>query len=205
MSRSRYSGAQENGGVREDSAIPARALLPTDQGSPRSNCIGASIRWTDRARGNEPARIPQWHPGQYEVPTNDEPRQPARPETRPNQRLYVSLGSPPSVAVGSSSARAAHRSRASQIDILRITSIAARVKISRCVRQPKFDRLRLFPTNRRNAAPPDRLSREMLVLADPSPSPAASRCAGTFSVWSGCSAASLRGPAPLRANQNGNP
>ena len=27
-----------------DSAIPARALL-TDQGSPGSNCIGASIRW----------------------------------------------------------------------------------------------------------------------------------------------------------------
>jgi tetratricopeptide (TPR) repeat protein len=35
-----------NGGVREDSAIPARALLPTDQGRPHSNCIGASIRWT---------------------------------------------------------------------------------------------------------------------------------------------------------------
>src|SRR5271166_5713805 len=56
----------------------------------------------DRARGNEPARIPQWHPGQHEVLTNNEPRhQPARPETRPNQRLYVPLGSPPSVAVGS--------------------------------------------------------------------------------------------------------
>jgi hypothetical protein len=86
----------------------------------------------DRARGKKPARIPQWHPGQYEVLTNAEPRhQPARPETRPNQRLYVSLGSPPSVAVDSSSARAAHRSRAPQIDIPRMTSIATRVKISR--------------------------------------------------------------------------
>jgi hypothetical protein len=85
-----------------------------------------------RARGDEPARILLWHPGQYEVPTNDEPRhQPTRPETRPNQRLYVSLGSPPSVAVGSSSARAAHRSRAPHIDIPRMTSIAVRVKISR--------------------------------------------------------------------------
>ncbi len=76
-----------------------------------------------RARGDGPARILLWHPGQYEVPTNDELRhQPARPETRPNQRLYVPLGSPPSVAVGSSSARAAHRSRAPQIDSLRMTS-----------------------------------------------------------------------------------
>ncbi len=69
-----------------------------------------------RTRGNEPARIPLWHPGQYEVLTNDEPRdQPTRPETRPNQRLYVPLGSPPSVAVGSPSARAAHRSCAPPI------------------------------------------------------------------------------------------
>jgi hypothetical protein len=106
-------GAQENGGVREDSAIPARALLPTDQGRPRSNCIGASVHWTGRARGHEPARIPQWHSGQYEALTKSKPRhQPSRPETRPNQRLYVPLGSPPLVAVGSSSARAAHRSRA---------------------------------------------------------------------------------------------
>jgi hypothetical protein len=87
----------------------------------------------DRARGNEPARIPQWHPGQYEILTNDEPRhQPARPETRPNQRLYVSLGSPPSVAVGSLSAPAAHRSRAPQIDKPRMTSIGTPVKVSRC-------------------------------------------------------------------------
>ena len=83
-----------------------------------------------RARGDEPARIPLWHPGQYKALTNDEPRhQPARPETRPNQRLYVPLGSPPSVAVGSSSARAAHLSRAPQIDVARMTSIATRVKI----------------------------------------------------------------------------
>ncbi len=85
-----------------------------------------------RARDIEPARIPLWPPGQHEVPTNDEPRrQPARPETRPNQRLYVPLGSPPLVAVGSFSARAAHRSRAPQTDNPRITQIAARVKNSR--------------------------------------------------------------------------
>jgi hypothetical protein len=54
-----------------------------------------------RARDNEPARIPLWPPGQYEVPVNEEPRhQPTRPETRPNQRLDVPLGSPPSVADG---------------------------------------------------------------------------------------------------------
>jgi hypothetical protein len=103
----------KNGGVREDPAIPARVLLPTDQGRPHDNCIGASIHWTGRARGDEPARTPQWHPGQYEALTKSEPRhQPSRPETRPNQRLYVPLGSPPLVAVGSSSTRAAHRSRA---------------------------------------------------------------------------------------------
>src|SRR5262245_54066254 len=46
-------------------------------------------------------------------PTSDEPRdQPARPEAQPNQRLYEPLGSPPSVAVGWMTARAAHRSRA---------------------------------------------------------------------------------------------
>ena len=69
----------------------------------------------DRTRGNEPARILLWHPGQFEVPTNDQPRhQPARHEARSNQRLFVPFGSPPSVAVGSLSARAAHRSRAPQ-------------------------------------------------------------------------------------------
>jgi hypothetical protein len=123
-------GAPKNGGVREDPAIPARVLLPADQGHPHGNCIGASIHWTGRARGDEPARIPQWHPGQYEALTKSEPRhQPSRPETRPNQRLYVSLGSPPLVAVGSSSARAAHRSRAPKLDALRMASIAARVKM----------------------------------------------------------------------------
>ncbi len=72
-----------------------------------------------RARGNQPARTPLGPPDQYEASTNDEPRhQPARPETRPNQRLYVPLGSPPSVAVSSSSTRAAHRSRAPQIESL---------------------------------------------------------------------------------------
>jgi hypothetical protein len=113
---------------------PARALLPTDQGSPLKQ-LHRSIHPLDlgRARGNEPARISQWHPGQYEILTNDEPRhQPARPETRPNQRLYVSLGSPPSVAVGSLSAPAAHRSRAPQIDKPRMNSIGTPVKVSRC-------------------------------------------------------------------------
>src|SRR6202521_4260530 len=72
-----------------------------------------------RARSNEPARTPLGPPGQYEASTNDEPRhQPAYPETRPNQRLYVPLGSPPSVAVGLSSTRvAAHRSRAPNLGI----------------------------------------------------------------------------------------
>src|SRR5688500_5669696 len=52
-------------------------------------------------------------------PTSDGPRhRTARQETRPNQRLYVPLGSPPSVAVGSTSTRAAHRSRA-PISIIR--------------------------------------------------------------------------------------
>jgi hypothetical protein len=113
----RYGGLRthelKNGGVRKDPAIPARARLPTDQGRPHGNCIGASIRWTGRARGHEPVRIPQWHPGQYQALTKNKPRhQPSRPETRPNQRLHMPLGSPPLVAVGSSSARATHRSRA---------------------------------------------------------------------------------------------
>jgi hypothetical protein len=113
----------------EDPAIPARALLPKDQGRPHGNCVGASIHWTSRARGDEPARKTLWHPGQYEALSKSEPRhQPSRPETRPNQRLYVPLGSPPLVAVGSSSARAAHRSRAPKPDGLRMTSIAAGVK-----------------------------------------------------------------------------
>jgi hypothetical protein len=84
-----------------------------------------------RARNNELARIPLRPPGQHEVRTNDEPRhQPARPEAQPNQRLYEPLGSPPSVAVGLSSARAAHRSRAPQSDIQRMTQIASGEKIS---------------------------------------------------------------------------
>jgi hypothetical protein len=49
--------------------------------------------------------------------TNDEPRHsPVRPEARPNQRLYEPPGSPPSVAVGLSSTRAAHRSPAPNTD-----------------------------------------------------------------------------------------
>jgi hypothetical protein len=50
MLRSELRDAQKNGGAPADSAIPARALLPTDQGSPRGNCIEASIRWTWVAR-----------------------------------------------------------------------------------------------------------------------------------------------------------
>jgi hypothetical protein len=92
-----------------------------------------------RARGNEPARTPLGPPGQYEALTNDEPRhQPARPETRPNQRLYVPLGSPPSFAVSSSSARAAHRSRAPQTDPKDDVDCGAS-KASSC---PLYDRLR---------------------------------------------------------------
>ncbi len=85
-----------------------------------------------RARDNEPARITLWPTGQHEIPTNDEPRyQPVRPETRPNQRLYVSFGSPPLVAMGSSPARAAHRSRAPKNVIPSIPLLATRVKFSR--------------------------------------------------------------------------
>jgi hypothetical protein len=66
-----------------------------------SNRIEASIRWTSAARVAQPARIPLRHYGRCEVWTNEEPRpKPTRQETRPNQRLYVPLGSPPSVAVG---------------------------------------------------------------------------------------------------------
>ena len=141
-SGSRSWGARENGGVLADSAIPCSSIITY---GPRQSAqqLHRSVHPLDlgRARGNEPARIPQWHPGQYEFLTNDEPRhQPARPETRPNQRLYVPLGSPPSVAVGSLSARAAHRSRAPQIDKPRMTSIATPVKISRweaAKKQPK--------------------------------------------------------------------
>ncbi len=109
----RAARRSKNGGVREDSAIPARAFTLRTKAVRTATASERPSVGLGRARGNEPARIPQWHPGQYEVPTNEEPRhQPARQETRPNQRLYVPLGSPPSVAVGSSSARAAHRSRA---------------------------------------------------------------------------------------------
>ena len=141
-SGSRFWGARENGGVLADSAIPCSSIITY---GPRQSAqqLHRSVHPLDlgRARGNEPARIPQWHPGQYEFPINDEPRhQPARLETRPNQRLYVPLGSPPSVAVGSLSARAAHRSRAPQNDKSRMTSMATPVKISRCEaakKQPK--------------------------------------------------------------------
>jgi len=48
-------GAIKNGGALEDPAIPARALLPKHKGRPHGNCVGASIHWTGRARGDEPA------------------------------------------------------------------------------------------------------------------------------------------------------
>jgi hypothetical protein len=93
------------------------------------NCIGASIRWTRIARVAKACAHPRWPPGQYEVLTNDEPRhQPARQETRPNQRLCVSLGSPPSVAVGSH--RRVPPTEAARLKyISRMNSIAAPVKI----------------------------------------------------------------------------
>jgi len=128
---------KENGGAFADSAIPALAPPRTDQGYPPEviRTATASERPSvgpGRARDNEPARIPLMASWPARGPTNDEPRHPpARPETRPNQRLYVPLGSPPSVAVGYFSARAAHRSRAPQTDTARMTQIAAGVKISR--------------------------------------------------------------------------
>jgi hypothetical protein len=61
---------------------------------------------------------PQRPPGQHEVAINEAPRhQPVRLESRSNQRLYVPFGSPPSVAVGFSTARAAHQSRAHEVVI----------------------------------------------------------------------------------------
>jgi hypothetical protein len=144
---------KKNGEVREDSAVPCSSTIT--YGLKVVRVATASERPSvgpGRARGDEPARILLWHPGRHEVPTNDEPRhQPTRPETRPNQRLYVSLGSPPSAAVGSSSARAAHRSRAPQIDILRMTSIAAPVKISRSQVRQAGNRLQLTLILRRRA------------------------------------------------------
>src|SRR6266850_503395 len=61
--RRRDPGPKENGGVHADSAIPARALLRTDQGyAPRViRRATASERPSvgpGRARDNEPARIP---------------------------------------------------------------------------------------------------------------------------------------------------
>jgi hypothetical protein len=94
----------ENGGVREDSATPCSSII-TYRSRQSVKQLHRSVHPLDlgRARGNEPARIPQRHPGQHEVLTNDEPRhQPSALQARPNQRLYVPLGSPPSVAVGSS-------------------------------------------------------------------------------------------------------
>src|SRR6201999_3419856 len=64
-----------------------------------------------RARG-ESLRASSRPTGRCKVPTNGVPRHsPACQELRSNQRLYVSLGSPPLVAVGLCSARAAHQSR----------------------------------------------------------------------------------------------
>src|SRR5271156_88022 len=46
LPREEVPGARENGGVHADSAIPARAFSLGTADRPRSNCIGASIRWT---------------------------------------------------------------------------------------------------------------------------------------------------------------
>ncbi len=126
------AGAQENGGARVDSAIPARAqsvrtkVIRTATASERPS-VGLGC-----ARGNEPARIPLWPPSQYEVPTTDEPRyQQVRPETPPNQRLYVPLGSPPLVAVGSFAGAYRPPKPRAQSASRRMNSIAARVKTSR--------------------------------------------------------------------------
>ena len=122
----------ENGGVLANSAVPARALYVQTKVIRTATASERPSVGPGRARDNEPARIPLWPPGQHEVPTNGKPRcQPARPEARPNQRLYVPLGSPPSVAVGSNSARAAHRSRAPRNDTAHSHPMAARRPISR--------------------------------------------------------------------------
>ena len=117
--RNRSIAGVENGGVLANPAVPARALYVQTKVIRTATASERPSVGPGRARDDKPARIPLWPPGQHEVPINEEPRdQPARPETQPNQRLYVPLGSPPLIAVGSPSTHAAHRSCAPQIDIL---------------------------------------------------------------------------------------
>jgi hypothetical protein len=54
--------------------------------NPNGNCIEASVRWTSIARVAKACTHPPRPSGQLES-TSDEPRQPAHPELRPNQRL----------------------------------------------------------------------------------------------------------------------
>src|SRR5580693_2841069 len=68
--------------------------LSADKARLRGNCIEASYCW---------ARSRAWRESTNNVPCH----QAACLESRSNQRLYVPLGSPPSVAVGSLTARAA--------------------------------------------------------------------------------------------------
>jgi hypothetical protein len=133
--------AQENGGALTDSAIPARAPACADQGHLHGNCIEASYRWIRSRAWREPARILLRPTGRYEVPTNNGPRRsPAGLELRSNQRLYVPFGSPPSVAVGSAAARAAHRSRALQF-------VIAELRRQRIFSRGKQGKLRLTATD----------------------------------------------------------
>ena len=133
---------RENGGVLANSAVPARAIrrihmIRTTTAAKRPT-IGPG-----RARDVEPARVHLWPLRQYEAPTSDEPRhRPTRPETRPDQRVYVPLGSPPLIAVGSSPTRATHRSRAPQNVDPSMTANAARVKTP-----PRRGNGRWFPTS----------------------------------------------------------
>ena len=137
---------------RESSGGPGRAPgLPRKWRSPcgprhspsittgcRSRSSAAQLHRSDLpletvARVAKACAHPQRPHGRYEVPTNELPRnQPVRLELRSNQRLYVPFGSPPSVAVGFSSTRAAHASRALNIVDTKNNSIAAGVATARC-------------------------------------------------------------------------
>jgi hypothetical protein len=113
------AGAPENGGAQLDSAIPCSIIIARGPSSSAQRRHRSVHPLDTVARVAMSLRASLYGIfGQNEVLTNDEPRdQPARPETRPNQRLYVPLGSPPSVTVSSSTARAAHQSCAPQIHV----------------------------------------------------------------------------------------
>jgi hypothetical protein len=86
---------KENGGALADSAISCSSMKPCGQGTARQ------LHRSVRPLGSSVARVTQacahrLRPsGRREPSTSDEPRQPVRPELRPNQRLNVPLGSPP--------------------------------------------------------------------------------------------------------------